>query len=156
MFNNISWSEYLTFIAVSALIYYAFVLVTYYRYDLLQTVKAKQPGSVNTLNFTADSNRQSDSPVVGEDFKSKIVEANQSQLAQSFIDEVQAYLNEAGQDEISKESLIQSLSRITNKYSSLTESEYKPSLDQLIIQEVENNCAILLDESEVSRVWNGA
>jgi hypothetical protein len=156
MFSNISWLEYLTFIAVSALIYYVFVLVTYYRYDLLQTIKAKQPASVNTLNFTADSIHQSGSPVIGEDFQSKMMEVSQSQIVQSLIDEVRAYLEEARRDETSKEVLLQCLSLIAGKYPSLANSEYRNSIDQFLINEAEANCAVLLSEDEVSGVWSGA
>ena len=156
MFSNISWLEYLTFIAVSALIYYAFVLFTYYRYDLLQTINAKQPASVNTLKFTADSINQSDSTVVGEDFQPKIMEGNQSQIVQSFMDEVRAYLEEAARNETSKEVLLQCLSLIAGKYPLLAQSEYRHSIDQFLITEAETNCAVLLGEGEVSGVWSGA
>ena len=47
MFNNVSWSEYLTFISVAALIWYAFVFYTYYRHDLFQTLQGKKLATVS-------------------------------------------------------------------------------------------------------------
>jgi hypothetical protein len=157
MFNNISWSEYLAFILLSALIWYAYVFYTYFRYDLLQSLSGRKADSSNTVSLEAASNLQSElSPVNFQHYQPKSSETNHSQIIESFIDETRAYLNEAGRGEISKENLLQSLSRITAKYSSLTQSEYKASLDQFIIQEVETNCAMPLDENEISRVWSGA
>jgi hypothetical protein len=43
MLSNISWSDYLTFILVSSLIWYAFVFYNYYRHDLFQVIQVKNP-----------------------------------------------------------------------------------------------------------------
>lgn len=152
MFNNISWSEYLTFVAVSALIWYVYVLFTYYRYDLLQVINGKRTVPANSVRFTTSAMKQpaQSNP---EDYQPKSIEANQS--VESFTDEVKAYLEEAGQNEVSKDILLQSLSAIASKYSSLAESEYKDSLEQFIINQTEINCAVFLGENEVSRVWSG-
>jgi hypothetical protein len=157
MFSNISWSEYLTFILVSALIWYAYVFYAYFRYDLFQSISGKKADSSNAIHFgTASTQQTESSPVNFQGDQPQLTETNQSQVIESFVEEVRAYLNEAGQEEIPKESLIQSLSRITNKYSLLSQSEYKASLDQFIIQEAEANCAVLLDKNEVSRIWSGS
>jgi len=148
MFSNISWLEYLAFIIVSAVVYYVFVLFTYYRHDLLQITKMAAPA--NASNFTVASNKR---PGNGEDIASKSVETNQSQPVQSFTDEVSAYLEEAARNEVSKEALLQCLGLIANKYPSLASSEFKESLDQFIKLQTETYCAMFLSEVDLNKVW---
>lgn len=156
MFISISWSTYLIFIAVSALIYYAFVFYTYYRHDLLMNLKGKQV-LTRSVQFTADGSMQSAVPVAitHEDYQLKTEKADPPQILQAFTDEVKAYIEEAGNKETEKEILLQCLSVIAGKYPSLAQSEYRESLDQFIITETEMNCAVFLSDSEVRRVWGG-
>ena len=154
MFNNISWSEYLTFIAVSSLIWYAFVIYTYYRHDVLKTARAKQPVPDHAMNFTYVPVKEQVRSSSHEGYQPKTAEEDHSLVVQSFTDELQAYLEEAGKDEVSKEILLQSLSVITSKYRSLAQSEYRDSLDQFIINQAEINCAVFLSENEVERIWS--
>lgn len=150
MFSNISWSAYLAFIAVSALIYYAFVFYTYYRHDLLKTLKGKQ-AFANSVHFTGDVSMQSTLPsaINHEDYKPKLEES----IAQSFSDEVLAYLQEAGQSDIAKDILLQCLSVIAGKYPSLAQSVHKEFIDEFVISQTEINCAVSLSEDEVRGIW---
>ncbi len=151
MFSSISWSAYLTFIAVSALFYYAFVLYTYYRHDLVLKLKGKQ-ALAHSVHFTADVSMQSTVPAAinHEDYQPKSEEV----IAQSFSDGAQAYLEEAGQNEIAKDVLLQCLSVIAGKYPSLVLSAYKESIEELIIKQAAMNCAVSLSENEVRSIWN--
>lgn len=150
MFSNISWSEYLTFITVSSLIWYVFVLYTYYRHDILKPASSKQSAPDRTMNFTYIPLKES--PAANhEDHQLKA--EDHPHIVQSFTGEVQAYLEEAGRDEISKDILLQCLSVIAGKYQSLAHSEYRDSLDQFIINQAEINCAVFLSENEVDGIW---
>src|SRR6188768_1302700 len=151
VFSNISWLEYLTFITVSALLYYVFVLFTFYRHDLLQITKMPAPG--NASNSTDASLNQSYSLSNGKDPGLKTAETNQSQIIQSFTDEVAAYLEEAGKNNVAKADLLFSLGGIANKYPSLTQSEFKESLDQFIKLQTETYCAMFLSEEDLNNVW---
>lgn len=154
MFNNISWSEYLTFITVSSLIWYAFVIYTYYSHDVLKTARAKQAVPDHAMNFTYVPLKEQVPVGSHEDYQAKTAEGDHPLIVQSFADEVQAYLEEAWKDEVSKEILLQSLSVITSKYRSLAQSEYRDSLDQFIINQAEINCAVFMSENEVDGIWS--
>ena len=154
MFNNISWSEYLTFITVSSLIWYAFVIYTYYRHDVLKTARDKQAVPDHAMNFTYVPLKEQSHSSRHEGYQPKAAEEDHSLVVQSFTDEVQAYLEEAGKDEVSKDTLLRSLNAITSKYRSLTHSEYRGSLDQFIINQAEINGAVFLSENEVERIWS--
>ena len=136
MLHQISWLEYMAFMAVPALFYYAYMLFVYYRHDLLQLGKSKKsPQSPNQLSKPADP--------------------SSSQNVQLFTDEIKAYLAEAGNNGTSNDALLQCLSVIAGKYPSLAQSEYRESLDQFLINEAEMNCAVFLSDSEVRRIWSG-
>ncbi|HMU47314.1 MAG TPA: hypothetical protein PKC72_13160 [Chitinophagaceae bacterium] len=155
MLQHISWSDYLTFIALSGAIYYAWVLFVYYRHDLLPAAKAKQPISTDALQFRAADSQQT-ATTNHKDYQPKAEEAGPPQMLQSFTDEVKAYIEEASNKETEKEILLQCLYVIAGKYPSLAQSEYRDSLDQFLISEAEMNCAVFLSDSEVRRIWNEA
>jgi len=154
MFSNVSWSEYLTFISVSTLIWYAYVLYIYYRHDLFQTLKGKKIAGAKDLNFHGHASDYHQPDAVFEIYQPK--EGEGVHIVQAVTDEIQAYLEEAGKNEVGKEELVTSLERIVSKYSSLAVSDYKDSLDDLLKNEAEINCAVSLSESEISRIWSGS
>jgi len=151
MFSNISWFEYLIFISIAALAWYATVFYIYYRQDLLQSLQTKKAdpsvdGKISNFNLEGNpgihrKNFQS-SPDVGK-------------IIQSFSDEVAAYLEEAGKNEVIKEDVLFSLARIYGKYPSLASSEFKESLDQFIKLQSESYCAMFLSEEDLNKVWGG-
>jgi len=155
MLQNISWSAYLTFITISAFIYYVYVLFVYYRHDLLSTTKAQRSVSSNVLQFQTAAGSPQTAVITHEDYLPK-EEADLSPMLQSFTDEVKAYIEEAGNNETEKEVLLQCLTVIATKYPSLGDSDYRDSIIQFIIQEAEMNCGLSLSDNEVRRIWNGA
>ncbi len=142
MFSSISWSAYLAFIAVSAFIYYVFVFYTYYRHDLFKTLQIKpvSSASIRVLQKTNDPS----------DYQSKVEDVS----IQSFFDEVQAFAQQAGQQQISKERLLQSLRGIAAKYSSLPPSDARDQVELFVIKEIETNCAMFLKVEEIRSIWN--
>lgn len=156
MLQHISWSDYLTFIALSGAIYYAWVLFVYYRHDLLPAIKARQSLSTDALQFRTAVASQQTAVSNHEDYQPKAEKAGPSQMLQSFTDEVKAYIEEASNKETEKDILLQCLSVIAGKYPLLAQSEYRDSLDQFLISEAEMNCAVFLSESEVRRIWSEA
>lgn len=155
MLQNISWSDYLTFIVLSSAVYYAWVLFVYYRHDLLSRAKAKRPVSANALQFQSVPAPEQPTAFNHENYLPK-EKADPLPMLQPFTDEVKAYLEEAGNNETSKEVLLQCLTVIAGKYPPFADSDYRDSVIQFIIQEAEMNCAVSLSENEVRRIWNGA
>jgi len=157
MFNNISWSEYLSFISVSALIWYSFVLYNYFRHDLFQLHQGKGSNKLKSLQLTAELPQHYQHNVLqvnSENYKPTATDI--SQIVQSFTGEVQAYLEEAAQNEDARENLLKCLTIIVSKYPSLVDSEFKNSLTQFIINQTEANCAMVLSEDDLRQIWNEA
>ncbi len=155
MLQNISWSAYLAFIGASSAVYYAWVLFVYYRHELIQVGKSKQPVSAPALNFQSAASQPLNPEYNHADYLPKPADAAPPQMIQSFTDEVKAYLEEAGHNETPKDVMLQCLSVIAGKYPSFTDSDYKDAIVQLIITEAEINCAVFLSDSEVRRIWGG-
>lgn len=155
MLQNISWSAYLAFIAVSSAVYYAWVLFVYYRHDLLPAAKAKHHVSTNALQFQTVSASHQTAVTNLEEYQPKPKKTDLPQILQAFADEVKAYLEEAGNNETEKALLLQCLAVIAGKYPSLAQSDYRETLDQFLITEIEMNCAVFLSDSEVRRIWGG-
>ena len=148
MIGNISWFEYLLFISAAALTWYAAVFYIYYRHDLLQSLKLKKadPIASGKINFLQED-------VPGINLKNSQASPDISQVIQSFSDEVVAYLEQAGKNKIVKEEVLVSLGKIANKYSSLTLSEFKESLDQFTNIQTQSYCAMFLSEEDLNKVW---
>ena len=148
MIGNISWFEYLLFISAAALTWYAAVFYIYYRHDLLQSLQVKKadPLASEKFNFLQED-------VPGINLKNSQTSPDISQVIQSFSDEVVAYLEEAGKNKIVKEEVLVSLGKIANKYSSLTLSEFKESLDQFTNIQTQSYCAMFLSEEDLNKVW---
>ena len=156
MLQNVSWSDYLTFIALSGAVYYAWVLFVDYRHDLLTAARPKRPILTNALQFQATPDSRETAENNPGSYQLKTEKAGIPQMLQSFTDEVKAYIEEAGQKETGKGALLQCLTVIAGKYPSLAQSEYRDSLDQFLISEAEMNCAVFLSDGEVRRIWNEA
>lgn len=152
MFSNISWFEYLIFISIAALTWYAAVFYIYYRHDLLQVLQSKKADHTSDGKIKRNFNFQQED-IAGINRENFQTSPDVSQIIQSFNDEVVAYLEEAGKNEVIKEDLLFSLARISNKYPSLARSEFKESLDQFIKLQTESYCAMFLSEEDLNKVW---
>lgn len=154
MLSNISWSEYMTFVFVSALIWYAFVFFSYYRQEFVQVIQGKNAPSKKSFDFSetlhATSLNQTEYPP--DSYKPK--PADISQIVQGYTDEVNAYFEGVNADEIEKDSLVSSLQIITSRYPSLSHSEYKESLSQNLIDQVKINWDLTLNDDDLKKIWS--
>lgn len=154
MLSNISWSEYMTFVFVSVLIWYAFVFFNYYRQEFVQVVQGKNASSNKSFDFSetlhTTSLNQTEYPP--DSYKPKA--ADISQIVQGYTDEVNAYFEGVNADEIEKDSLVSSLQIITSRYPSLCDSEYKESLSQNLIGQVKINWDLTLDDDDLKKIWS--
>jgi len=132
MFTQISWSSYIVTVLLLSAIYYLFIGYWYYRDDLLQLVSGKR--------ITTNDN---------------VVSMQRHQpLEQSFSDEVRAFMNEAGENKMSKKDIIQSLQLLLQKYPTLKNSASQESIQNLIVNECTTYCSIHLSDEELSVLWN--
>lgn len=133
MFQTISWSQYITTIALLLAFYYAYVGYKYYRWELLGVFGIKK------INETA-------APIAVEEFKAKLVSENhEDYLPQSSAgislqpirDEIKAYMESIADAVPSKTDLVNALQVIVAKYPATNLSGSNNSLHQFILTETE-------------------
>ena len=146
MFNNISWTSYWSVLSVLTIIYYAYVLLVYYRSDLRNRLAGKiSHSSVGHFPPSQPLTQHQSHRVSGEDELFPAV--------QSLTDEMKAYLEQAGH--ALKEEIIFGLQKIFKKYRVLLNSSYQEAIENLLLLECETKSAVHLSDEEIKQVWMG-
>ena len=131
---NISWAQYWSVIIVSLILYYGFVLVVYYRSDLLLRFQPGVSLKQAKKNFNTD-----DDPLLP--------------VVQSLTDEMTAYLEQAANKRAVKEEIIFAMQQLTSKYKGIKDTRYQNAVNSLLQFECGSKCAVHLDEEEIRQVW---
>ena len=160
MENSISWTNYWILVGTALVLYYAGVLIIYFRNDFfkLRVSKANRTsarGAHSTLTEIAGTARTPasdgfDSMDSGDKNEPDIVA-----LIQAFTSELVAYLEQAGKDHTERQEILFSVNRLIKKYSANNLISYQPAINQLLMAECEVSCSIRLEEQEIKRVWKG-
>ena len=82
------------------------------------------------------------------------MEIDISPLVQSFTDEVAAFLQEAGEPEITKEQIINSLQSICSKYPAIKNADCRNELTLLVANEINLKYPNLFQQNDFVRLWN--
>lgn len=157
MFNSISWSEYLTFISISVFVYYIGVVCVYFRQDISIGYSGRKNASSKASNFSPSfQTLEQDIHLTqsGENHNAQQMEGEKFQAFQSFMDEVQAYVEQAGEAKMEKDSLLMCVSIISEKYPMLAKSGSSDRLLQFIHDVVYEKCAISLSKGDLKAIWN--
>ena len=164
MLNNISWASYFYALTILLTVYYAVILVLFYRSEVLQLLIHKRLFLL--VKFKAFANRIEDARMGGNQskmlqensesttFESR-AEVHNTQIEQAALDEVKAYITQAAQYNTIKEELLFSLQNILKKYPMQGNTPLQHTLNNLIALECANKCSIHLSEDEVSGLWRG-
>lgn len=131
MFKQISWNSYLIMVLLLTIVYYLFIVLKYYRNDVIKLIYGKNLLSRNI------SNNEVDQP-----------------LLQSFSSEIKAFIYEAGKDQLNIRDMMPSLQILIRKYPGIRDMTMRESIQNLIIHECKTNCSIHLGEHELSELWN--
>jgi hypothetical protein len=131
MINNISWGSYWSALTVLLFIYYAYVLLRYYRKDIYSRVVASP-----STQLRKEVENETSLPII-----------------QTLTDEITAYLEQAGIAGAKKQEIVFALQQIALKHKSLKNSEYQSAINTLIQFECKEKCAIHLSEEEIGQVW---
>jgi hypothetical protein len=73
-------------------------------------------------------------------------------VVHDLVDEIRALLQAEG-NTADKDELLDKLQRLLQKYPALKDTSFQPSISQFIYIESKNQCALDLDEDEVSGLW---
>jgi hypothetical protein len=153
MLQSISWSQYITTIITLLILYYCFVGFKYFRWEILSLIGIKKVED-NTIAIPALSNtNQSFKRENPADYLPKSnLEIDISPLVQSFIDEVQAYVQETN-PKAQQAEVLYSLQLIASKYPGLRESDCRDELFQTIYGEVNYKYPGLFEITDFKNLW---
>ena len=144
MIDNISWSSYWLFILATSLVYYFFVIILYFRGDLLRKpFRKKSFQTSGSFSFVTPDITSSPSPSIDDTVK-----------LESLIDEIKAYLTHAGQAKAEHPEIFASLKSICAKSYSSSMEPYKEAINNIIAMECSDKCVVRLSEDELQQVWN--
>mgnify|MGYP003582421472 CR=1 FL=1 len=153
MLSTISWSQYVTFVCVVLLFYYCFIGLKYYRWEILNLIGIRKVEKEKILIPVDEGVQHFRSVENPEDYLPKpAVDADISPVMQSFIDETQAYIQEA-RPNVQQQELSYSLQVIAAKYPVLKDADCRDELVQMVFTEVNNKYPGLVELSELKQLW---
>jgi len=153
MFTSITWNDYLVFIMTVLFFYYTFIVVRYYKWELLELtgIQKELPATKQLLHtdlkqqFITDSSnadQQATATAADGDVISEIVKAEITAL----------FANSP--ETISSNKLSDSLNAILSKYSSRL-LQQRQDLSRFILEESGNYFPGLLSQNDVEQLWFG-
>ena len=159
MFNSITWGQYFSTLALLLVCYYAFIGYRYYRWEILGMIGIKkfEDGGVGSTELSFFKNlivTENPDDYLPKPYPAIGLEVDISPLVQSFRDEVQAYLQEAGKTKIQKQELLNSLQEIASKYPALKDADCKDELMQFVLTEVNRHHPNMVQLNDVNLLVN--
>lgn len=161
MFNAISWQGYWITLALLSSIYYAAILLLFFREDLKAWLHKKSNRVWQTAPATQGPEpHASQTPVqpslFGEDIAADFQAppaGSEEHRVYACMDELNAFFEAARSRKWSRGELLQALRLVLSKYPSIKESEYRHTLGQVILSQCEHDCSIHLKAEEVAGLW---
>lgn len=162
MFNNISWQGYWITIALLSAGYYLVIYLLYFRKNFKiewskhskSTVSSSSPAAPDAATPQQERTVQPALFESADDFHYPKVETIEHTVY-ACMDEINAYMLEAKRSKCAKEELMYGLHGILRKYPTISASEYKESLTNVIVNQCEYLCSVHLSADDVVRVWLG-
>jgi hypothetical protein len=150
MFNSITWGQYLFAVALLLVLYYAFVGLKYFRWEILSLIGIIKVDN-DTIVIPAMPNTKPEEK--HEDYLPKPPQkTDTSPMVQPFTDEVQAYLSQT-ENGITKHELTDALQQLLEKYPAAKNVEYRNELVYFIASSVNAKHPQLLRATDISQLW---
>ncbi len=151
MFNEISWMQFFQYTIITAVLYYGYILVTYFRPEIIHlfgknkdTLFQKGKKNENTSKQEEHYELQSD-PAEIEAVFSQAIELSES---------IKRAVEETALNEGGKEELFYLLRKKIQQYPAVAQTPFMVSLNQLILSESEKHNIQLSDLSDLNTLWN--
>lgn len=149
MVKHITWQEYAIACLILGVLYYAAVLLAYYR-KKPAAAKVQEPPFVPDMEqgtlFTGEA-----VPVPSPPFKTILPDL--SPYVHDFVDELNALLAQAAADAADKATLFGFIQGLLQKYPALKGSGFQPSITTLIATESETQCSVKFNAEEQAAFW---
>lgn len=150
MFNSITWGQYLVAVALLLVLYYAFVGLKYFRWELLKLIGIKKVD--NDIIVIPPITNKKPKEIHGDYLPKPPQKTDTSTMVQPFTDEVEAYLNQT-ENGISKHELTDALQQLIEKHPAAQQAEYRNELTYFIAASVNIKYPQLLRASDIIQLW---
>ena len=153
MFSSISWSQFLTTIAILLVIYYLVIICLLCKKELFSLFSF----SASTHDDFHLSNENTDHPM---SFNEKTATTGNedpflNQKVHELLEDLKNLLLTAAKAKTIKEELIMALQMLLRNYFPLNDLPIRAEINQHIIIECKVTCSITLSEAELNMLWNG-
>ena len=144
MCSRISWFQFLVFLLAADALYYVYIGLRYYRKDWWCRLRSRKQPAPAPVSFPRPA-------VVPAGISSK--ENDVLPPVQDLVNEIRALLQGIGEG-AEKVVLLEKLRLLLQKYPTLHQSPFQPSIKQLIAVETGNHCDVVLDEEDLDGLWS--
>lgn len=157
MLKQITWQEYLSTMAILAIIYYMVVIGYFYRKDISWLIASrKEKRSQDTIE-TSGQNDASISKGNQQGYEmsafEKIEEENFIE-AEALVDRAKEALDDAAKREYEKRELLQLLRIIFHDYPSLRHTHFRPGVNDLILGLATKVKDLNMNVGELDALWD--
>lgn len=137
MFSNISWQNYLIGVAIALAVYYLVVGLKFYRSEIRNLYKPRLKRTRELQEIEEDPPQENDELVEIENLISRVKEVFEMAKDQRLTtDEVEEFL-----------------SLVFAEYPSVKHSDWRDSVNELVVSESEKVAGILLTTQQVNQLW---
>jgi|GEM_PF-2753890 len=161
MFKNISWSDYLTTIAVIATIYYFVIVIRFFLPDLKRMLTSSTKNRWARLSPYSSSGQIQHNPksTTAISFSQAIDETigpapDDFDKIRHVCDQLSVTIGQCASDSIVKDDFSRKLSGILQQYPPIKYSPYYDSINELIVSECGKHHYNLLSPDELKTLWS--
>jgi len=138
MFTSVSWQQYLVFISITAVIYYIYILLRYYRNEVINFIK----GIKNT-------------PVPSKEKNNDKTITTQDATLNELLGELKIFFQLASKRNYPKEELMMAVKLKLRDYGQFKNTPFEIAVNNFIATESDNQCSIHLSEDDWRVLWMG-
>lgn len=147
----ISWNQYMGAAAVFLILYYAIVLLFFNKRKMITPARQSRPTGPARKKAATPADRvlfQEDEKHEGQ------LDAASAAPMHSLVDELQAYVAQAGKQQVPIEEVKLGIRSILQKYPAIPGSIFQSGISNLIEVITENNCGVRLSAAEIRELWD--
>jgi hypothetical protein len=153
MLNKISWSYFLFLIASIVSVYYLYILLFYYRKEIIALGSRKKSVLGNNSSYTSaisNSNQNRSEPEPNNE-----TDAQQSFTAvHELLEDLKVIFQRASKTKMIKEELIQAIGSKLKTYPLPIESELVEDINTHLIMEAKEKCQLDFSPEDLKGIWN--
>lgn len=161
MFKHISWSDYLTTIAVIATIYYVVIVIRFFLPDLKRILTSSTKSrwarlSPASARGQSQNNQKSTSITSSYETIEETTESEPDDFdkIRHVCDQLSVTIGQCASDSIVKDDFSRKLSGILQQYPPIKYSPYYDSINELIVSECGKHHYNLLSHDELKTLWS--